>query len=180
MAAIRWIRRTLAVGTVVVLWATVASAVPANDNFADFKTVQGGVAPNLPPVGISGVPGVSIQGVDGNAYVDLVSTVGATIEAGEPLPCGLIGSTAWYRWDLSVGGLPATLHSRGSNFDTVIAVYQGNALGALALVGCNDDFGGALQSQVTFTPAAGTYMIQIGGFAALQGDFRLTVDSASM
>jgi len=42
----------------------------------------------------------------------------------------------------------------GSNYDTVLSAWTGTQ-GALNLVACNDDFGGA-QSKITFAATAGT------------------------
>ena len=57
-----------------------------------------------------------------------------------------------------------TIDTLGSNFDTVLAVYTGNALNNLVMVGCDDDAAGGRQSRVTFTATAGTtYRVQVGG-----------------
>src|SRR5258706_9153822 len=58
-----------------------------------------------------------------------------------------------------INGLPsangvATLHTRGSTFDTVLAVYQGSSLGSLVAVAADDDSGGNLTSEVRFNATA--------------------------
>jgi hypothetical protein len=56
----------------------------------------------------------------------------------------------------------------GSNFDTVLAVWDATAVTSLTPVGCSDDIdnaAGNLQSRVQFTAQAGhTYYFQVGGF----------------
>jgi hypothetical protein len=116
-----------------------AADAPTNDNFANAI-----VASSTP-------------------FTDTRSTAGATTEAGEPLPCGLMGATMWYRF---VTGSTATISAdtTTSNYDTVIAVYHGTTLAGLTNDACNDDSGGTLQSSVSFTGGANTYYLQVGGF----------------
>ncbi|MBI4393846.1 MAG: S8 family serine peptidase [Euryarchaeota archaeon] len=109
-------------------------------------------------------------GITSIPYTQTKSTVGATLETGEPRPCGSIGATVWYTYT------PATTGTRvadtmGSNFDTVVAVYTGSSLTALTNVGCNDDISGSdLDSRVTWTATAGvTYRIQVGGYNGATG-----------
>ena len=85
-------------------------------------------------------------------YADETHTVDATDEPGEPSPCGSgNGVAVWYAFTAPIGGT-YQIDTIGSDFDTVIAVYQGPALDSLSAVACNDDFGGE-QSVVEF-PAA--------------------------
>ena len=99
------------------------------------------------------------------------SNVNATRETGEPIhlqsPQGSSGSRSiWYSWQAPVSG-SATISTAGSAFDTVLAVYTGNAVNSLTLIGNNDDVdpGVNLTSSVTFTATAGTtYRIAVDGF----------------
>src|SRR5579884_2240991 len=102
------------------------------------------------------------------------STAGATMESGEPSPaCGSIGATLWYAYTPSAT-TRVTVDTSGSGFDTVVGVYTGNAVNALAPVACDDDVGGSLQASVTFTATAGTtYRVQVGGFAGNSGTLSL-------
>lgn len=105
-----------------------------------------------------------------------VSTEGATLESGEPRPCGAIGATKWYRFTASQNGtaVVSTVASP-SPYDSVLAVYTGSNLTALSLQGCNDDAVG-LRAQLTFECVAGTiYRIQLGGFNGAVGETTLTV-----
>jgi hypothetical protein len=106
------------------------------------------------------------------------STVAATTQAGEPLvvdaSCapttgGTLGATVWYTYT-PVVPTQVTIDTIGSDFDTVISVYTGNAINALTRVACNDDAQNTL-SQVTFPAAPGTtYRVQVGGFNGAVGN----------
>ncbi|MEQ1859154.1 MAG: Calx-beta domain-containing protein [Chthoniobacteraceae bacterium] len=99
------------------------------------------------------------------------TSVGAGMEGGEPNPAGNQTPTVWYSWTAPGDGV-ATFDVSG--FDTVLAIYAGNAVGSLTLLGENDDFTG-LASRVSFTAASGTtYRIQVGGFAGSSGPFSLS------
>src|SRR6185369_5397011 len=72
----------------------------------------------------------------------------------------------WYNWQAPASG-SATISTAGSTFDTVLAVYTGNAVNSLTLIGNSDDVdpGVTLTSSVTFTATAGTtYRIVVDGF----------------
>jgi hypothetical protein len=95
-------------------------------------------------------------------------TAGATREAGEKLPgdlCGpgfLGGATIWYRYTPQANQT-ITIDTTGSFNSTGIAVYTGNQLNALALVGgaCSL-YAAQTHPKVTFSAVAGTtYSIQI-------------------
>ena len=63
------------------------------------------------------------------------------------------------------------MNTIGSNFDTVLAVYEGNAVNALTSVAANDDISGTnLASAVQFGALAGhTYRIAIDGYLGASG-----------
>ncbi len=131
-----------------------ASAVPANDNFAN-ATV------------IASVP-----------YTITQQNGGATTEPGEPLPCGNKGATSWWRFTPTVD-MQVTADTVGSAYDTVLAVYTGSAVNALTNLACNDDFSGT-QSQVSFLGRAGvTYQIQAGGKFQAAGQLTLNVNGVA-
>ncbi len=102
-------------------------------------------------------------------------TTGATLETGEPRPCGSIGATVWF--SVTAGGSgTAVIDTVGglTNYDTVLAAYTGSSLGGLTNIACNDDYGG-LQSQITFACTVGTtYRVQLGGYNGAAG--RATLD----
>jgi hypothetical protein len=118
---------------------------PVNDNFANAQVITG-----------------CLPTVTGTNF-------GATKESGEPIHFqGSPGSakSVWYRWQ-SPGSGTTLINTTGSSFDTVLAVYTGNTLGALSLVGANDDnrISGATTSTLTFNATAGVvYQIAVDGF----------------
>jgi uncharacterized delta-60 repeat protein len=63
------------------------------------------------------------------------TTIGATIEAGEPAH-GL--QSIWWSWRAPTNG-PVILTTLGSSCDTVLSVYTGSAINALTLITRNDD-----------------------------------------
>ena len=55
------------------------------------------------------------------------------------------------------------IHDLGSDYDTAIAVYTGDALDALTEIGCNDDVGVGVTSGIVLQATSGTnYLFQIG------------------
>jgi len=88
------------------------------------------------------------------------------------------GGQQWYSFTATDNGtgIFSTVNASTAAFDSKIHVYSG-ACGGLGCVAGNDDFGGTLQSQVTFTFTNGTtYYIRIGGFLAAAGNYQLTFD----
>lgn len=98
----------------------------------------------------------------------------ATAEPGEPEHGGRPGGRSlWITWQAPAAGI-ATVHTRGSSFDTLLAVYRGDALASLALVAADDDSGGYLNSQVRFNARAGErYRIVVDGYGGAGGDLVL-------
>ena len=67
---------------------------------------------------------------------------GATIEAGEPNHAGQTGGhSVWFSWTPSSDHI-ATLSTKRSDFDTLLAVYTGDSVDQLTPVASNDDPGG--------------------------------------
>lgn len=127
--------------------------IPGNDNFANRIT--------LPSAGTHGG-----------------STVNATTEFGEPSH-GIAGParSVWWRYTPTSNG-PVTLDTVQSNFDTVLAVYSGNALYALTSVTTNDNIDSLAntRSRVTFQGVAGTsYAIAVAAKGDNVGQVMLTV-----
>jgi hypothetical protein len=118
-------------------------APPANDNFANAQTING----------CSG----SVTGTN----------ISATKEAGEPnnpdSPTSI--PSVWYQWTAPSSG-SVTIDTHGSDFDTVLAIYTGNSLGTLSLVGHSDDTSSSdLTSTIPFTATQGTvYRIAVNGY----------------
>jgi hypothetical protein len=141
------------VGLLLVAGASPASAAPENDMFVNATE-------------ISGVSG-TVTG----------SNVLASKEVGEPDHAHVEGGKSiWYRWTAPNDG-PARFETRGSDIDTLLAVYTGPAVDSLSVVASNDDR--SLRdrtSVVNFDAVAGTeYSIAIDSFDPdKMGDLRLT------
>lgn len=126
---------------------------PANDNFANRLVLTAG--------------SVRTEG----------SNLNATRENAEPRQPSVSGdATVWWSW-LAPSSGEVTISTAGSNFDTTLAVYSGDALGQLAPLGANDDSAG-VTSSVTFTAQQGMrYAIQVSGYASGTGNIVLNYPS---
>jgi hypothetical protein len=131
-----------------------SKTVPANDAFANATTITG----------------TPFSGQGANTL--------ATKEAGEPNHADNAGGhSVWWKWTPTAGG-SAKLDTRGSYYDTTLAVYTGTALSALTRLVADDDVqDGVVQaSEVTFTATAGTtYHIAVDGFDGDTGGIRLAL-----
>ena len=109
--------------------------------------------------------------LDGERDASSGTNVGATRESGEPLHAGNTGgSSVWYRWT-APRSATATITTAGSAFDTLLGVYTGSSVGALAPVAGNDDVSdGVLTSSVSFPAVAGqVYRIAVDGWSGSAG-----------
>src|SRR5439155_809936 len=116
---------------------------PANDNWANAALASGG----------SG----SASGAND----------GATTESGEPLSLNGVptGKTVWWKWTAPASGT-VVFDTKGSSFDTVLGVFTGSSVSALAEVASDDDSGGNGTSRASFQASAGTaYYVQVGSYA---------------
>ena len=107
----------------------------------------------------------------------LASTALATGETGEPDHAGVAAPlmSIWYRWTAPTSGR-LYVNTFGSGFDTVLAAYRGDALGALTVIAENDDTAG-LQSEVDFAVSSGmTYRVAIDGYNDAAGDVSLAYE----
>lgn len=130
----------ITVFTLLILVTFAHSAAPANDMFTNQIVIAG-----------------SSGTANGN-------NIDATIETGEPQSGG--SATIWWSWTApSSGG--CEFNTCGSSFDTYLAIYTGDSVGALSLIAENDDYsscGDNTQSKVCFDVTAGqTYQIQVSG-----------------
>lgn len=118
---------------------------PTNDNFANAQV-------------ISGLSGTVTGGTN----------VGATKETGEPAHAmNRGGSSVWYKY-VAVGNGALSISTFQSEFDTLLAVYQGNSVSNLKLVAANDDIAenNTFSSRSTLkigTKTGDTYYIAIDG-----------------
>jgi hypothetical protein len=142
--------------------APASAAPPSNDAFAGARNISG---PN------GSVTGTSVE---------------ATREAGEPTPGGATFSRSiWYRWVAPQDGIVSfdTIGSTtpgGAVLDTVLGIYTGNAVNALALVDDSDDISyevrGLYTSRAFERVTAGTtyYVTPAGQDQTDQGTIRLS------
>ncbi len=102
----------------------------------------------------------------------------ATLEPGEPRAINNAAGTAsvWWSWTAPGNGT-VTIDTVGSDFDTVLAAYTGDAVSALQLVAENDDIQvDDVDSRITFEAIADTrYRIQINGFGSATGNITLRI-----
>lgn len=124
----------------------------------------------------------SAQTADGCAPTDLAgplpltesgSTLGVSVTEGS---CG--GDAApeiAFAWTATQAGA-YTIHTTGSDFDTVLYVRDGSCVGAE--LDCDDDGGPATQSSVTVNLAAGQdIVIFVDGYSSNSGSVVLTIES---
>ena len=105
------------------------------------------------------------------------NNVGASSEAGEPSHAGgrPAKRSAWMAWDSPGIGI-ASFSTRGSGFDTILAVYKGSPE-SLEKVASDEDGGGFLTSATSFNTEAGvTYYVAVDGFEGAQGAIALRWD----
>lgn len=133
---------------------------PRNNNFANSFTIAR-------PSSVSSITFVA-------------NNVDATKEAGEPNHAGNAGGkSVWWNWQ-APSTASATFATKGSGFDTLLAVYTGSSVSNLTLVTSDDEGGQCGTSQVTFTPASGTtYRIAVDGNDGAQGTIKLTLQTSS-
>ena len=125
-----------------------------NDAFANRMVLTGGV--------------VSVIG----------SNIGATKEAGEPNHAANVGgASVWWTWTAPSTGT-VVIDTAGSNFNTLLGVYTGTAVNALATVASNNDVvAGTLTSKVSFAITAGkVYQIAVDGFGGATGSIALNLN----
>ena len=122
-------------------------SAPVNDNFASAETLS------------------SLGDTAG-------TTVAATHEPSEPSHVNsALGSSAsiWYLWTATEDG-SLDLKTQGSSYDTLLAIYEGDALAALTMKAANDDVSTGLWSRVTLDVTAGTtYKIAVDGYGGRSG-----------
>ncbi len=131
-----------------------SATVPSNDNF--------------PPLAKVPDPGAVIFGDN---------TFGST-QFGEPSHAGVtnMANSVWWNWSPTNSG-PVLVDTAGSSFDTVVAVYTGNALTNLTLIAATNDVGVIAQGFINFTAVASTtYRIAVASASTnTVGQIRLRV-----
>jgi hypothetical protein len=106
--------------------------------------------------------------------------IGATKQAGEPNHAGNPGgASVWYSWTAPITGT-YQIDTCFNDFDTLLAVYTGSAVGSLTPIASSDDACGP-GSGLQFSAVSGTeYRIAVdgynGGSGAALGNFELAID----
>ncbi len=141
----------LGVLALAILSAGSALAQPANDNF---------------------INATNLDVVDTNAYSE--STVGATLEAGEPVNgTNTGGASVWFTF-IAPSNAVVTLTTAGSDFDTLLGVYVGTSLTNLNAVVQDGSTVADGTSTVTFDAPAGTkFYVQADGSNGVSGNLVL-------
>jgi hypothetical protein len=112
--------------------------------------------------------------LSGSTNIVTGSNTAATSELGEPAHAGNPASASvWWTWVAPDNG-PVVIDTLGSAFDTVLAVYTGNTVGALTLVAANDDAPNLSTSLLAFPAVRGTtYRIAVDGYLGANGSVQL-------
>lgn len=124
------------------------------------------LTPTPPPVDNDRFENASLIFLDNNEFNFFQNTSNATTGEDDPvLKCiGAIGNkSVWYKFVPQTSGF-INLDTIGSNYDTVLGVYQGER-GALFSLACNDDGGGHKASRIKTLPVlqGQTYYIEVTG-----------------
>lgn len=122
----------------------------------------------------------SAEALSGNSVTAAGNNADATKEPGEPNHAGNSGGhSVWWRWTAPSDGAVA-VDACDSTFDTLLAVYTGDNVGALAGIASNDEgCDGLGQSSLTFAARAGqSYAIAVDGRDGETGDVRLRLRPA--
>ena len=105
------------------------------------------------------------------------TNINSTRESGEPQHDAGGGRSVWWKFTPSVSG-ELFIDTKGSNFDTTLAVYTGNSVFGLTQVGSNDDEpnGRSLTSRLTLNVLGGVeYRVAVDGWIGRTGQIKLTV-----
>ena len=132
--------------------------------------VSGGTIPRLNlQAAILGVPSTPGNDLRANAapivtlpYNIVQSDINdATVTAGDPAFCTTVTNTVWYRYTAATTQT-LTISTVGSNYDTVVAVFNPSTLASL---GCDDQSGGNNTSLLSLSVNQGSsYLIGIGSW----------------
>lgn len=132
----------------------------------------GGVKLNVNPPGNDAFTNcLSLSGAAGQVTGH---NIGASKQPGEPAHAGNIGGhSVWYCWTAPASG-DWIFDLTTSDFDTLLAVYTGSAVGSLTNVVSDDDSGGNGRSRLTLNAIAGrNYRIAADGSSGATGTIRL-------
>ena len=139
------------------------------------KALQGATPTPPPPTAPANDNFLMSLPQGGTSWTAAGTNLNGTAEAGEPAHAGNAASkSVWWTWTSPATGT-TTLRTDGSSFDTVLAVYTGDAVNRLTQVVSNDNSGvGTTQSSVNFPVRQGvTYRIVVDGKLGASGSIVL-------
>lgn len=112
--------------------------------------------------------------ISGVSFLVRGSNKSTSWENGEPEHAKSQGGVSvWWKWTAPADG-GVVFSTKGSNFDTLLAVYTGEDLGRLSVVASNNNAGTAPHSEVHFAAQAGvTYFIAVDGVKGANGNIVL-------
>jgi thermolysin len=116
------------------------------------------------------------------SFLDKASSSSATRETGEPAHAGQTATKSlWWKWT-AIGNGRLQVSTKGSSFDTVLAVYTGSSLAGLTPVASNDNVATSVKySQVDFTTTRGTtYYFAVDGKSGASGEVTLNGAGTSL
>lgn len=138
------------------------------------------------PVGIGAPPNDQFSAAQAlSAGFTTVSSYNMTssAETGEPDHAGSPAKrSVWFKWQPSANSL-VTLDTKGSSFDTRLAVYTGSSVSALTRHASNDDisYPNNVQSRVSFNAnSLITYTIAVDGYQGANGYIKLNRSSGAL
>jgi hypothetical protein len=112
--------------------------------------------------------------VTGLPFAAAVNTAEATTAVDDPFCSRDDAATVWYAWEAPATAW-ITADTFGSDYDTILSAYSESS-GTLTQVGCSDDAGGGLQSQVTFLAEAGHVYYFMAAGAAGGGNLEFALE----
>jgi hypothetical protein len=112
--------------------------------------------------------------VQGSSAVRSGNTNRATLQPGEPAPSCFVetGATVWYK-HTATGAETLTVTASGTDFNGVIAIWQGSSLGSLSELNCSTTSGTA---SAALTPGETVYISLGGAGDSASGPFNLLFD----
>jgi len=120
------------------------------------------------------------EGGSASSISFVANNLDATKQTGEPNHAGNAGGkSVWWNWT-APDNTSVTFTTKGSGFNTLLAVYTGSSVSSLTPVASDDNGGQCGTSQLTFTPVSGTtYRIAVDGYNGAEGTIKLNLQTDS-
>jgi hypothetical protein len=113
-------------------------------------------------------------------YAETIDARGATVSPGERTDCGNMGHSVWYAVYANGARLAMSLATEGSDFDTAVAVYDGNygPDGQPTRIGCDPGGPGRRARDKWALTSDVTNNVQVGGRNGAGGQLSVQADCA--